>query len=129
MTETPGIDDALLKVKSSQGRVNESFITDNRALRKKKQKCKYMNVANNVDKSVVVDSMKNEEKNQIVANTRGKSYADIVRYDQHMSNKKDIDFAKMYRELLVCDKSMSSDMVNFLQTFVLTQQRFQIVLI
>ena len=86
MTETPGIDDALLKVKSSQGRVNESFITDNRALRKKKQKCKCMNVANNMDKSVVVDSMKNEEKNEIVANTRGKSYADVVRYDQNMSN-------------------------------------------
>ena len=52
----------------------------------------------------------NEEKIEIVANTRRKSYADAARYDQNMSCKKDIDSAKLYEELLVCDKSMSSDM-------------------
>ena len=35
MTETPGIDNVLLKVKSSQGRVNESFVMDNRTLKKR----------------------------------------------------------------------------------------------
>ena len=73
MTETPGIDTILLKVKSSQGRVNKSFITDNNTLRKKKQKCKPMNVVNKMYKSVVADSMKDEEKFEMVANTRSKS--------------------------------------------------------
>ena len=38
MTETPGIYDVLLKVKNSQEKVNESFIMDNRTLRKKEAK-------------------------------------------------------------------------------------------
>ena len=69
-----------------------------------------MNVANKMDRSVVEDSMKDEEKIEIVANTRSKSYADAVMYDQNMSCTKDTDFAKIYKKLLVCDKNMSSDM-------------------
>ena len=69
-----------------------------------------MNVANKMDKSVVKDSMKDENKIEIFASTRGKLYADAVRYDQNISCKKDNDFAKIYKELLVCDKSMSFDM-------------------
>ena len=44
--------------------------------------------------------MKNEEKIEVVATTRRKSFADTARYNQHMSYKKN--------KLLVCDKSMSS---------------------
>ena len=69
-----------------------------------------MNVANKMDKSVIENNMKNEEKIEIVANTRSKSFPDTVRYNQNMSCKKNIDFAKIYKELLVCDKSMSSGM-------------------
>lgn len=94
LTETPGIDKVLLKVRSSQGRLNECFITDNRTLRKKKQKCKAMNVTNKIDKSVDKDSVKYEDKFEIVASTRSKPYADAVRYDQNLSCKKDIDFCK-----------------------------------
>ena len=84
MTEAPDIDNVLLKVKSIQGRVNESFIMDNRTLRKKKQKCKAMNVASKMDKSVVENNMKNEEKIETVGKTRSKSYADAVWYDQNV---------------------------------------------
>ena len=62
MIETPGIDKVLLKLESSQGRVNESLITDNRALRKKKRKCKPMNLVNKMNKSMVENNMKPEEK-------------------------------------------------------------------
>ena len=55
-----------------------------------------MNVANDMDKSVVVDSMK-DQKIEVVANTWSKFYADVVRYDQNMSCKKDIDFAKTFK--------------------------------
>ena len=69
-----------------------------------------MNIANKMNKSVVEDSMKDEEKIEIVAKTQGKLCADAVKWDQHMSCTKDIDFAKIHKELFVCDKSMSSDM-------------------
>ena len=58
---------------------------------------------------MVENNMKDEEKIEIVANTRSKPYADAVRYDQNMSCNKNIDLVKFYNELLVCDKSMSSD--------------------
>ena len=45
MTEILAIDNVFLKIKSSQGRVNESFITGNHTLRKKRRKYKPMNVA------------------------------------------------------------------------------------
>ena len=41
--------------------------------------------------------MEDEKIIEIVANTRSKSYADAVRYDQNMSCKKDIDFAKFIK--------------------------------
>ena len=53
-----------------------------------------MNVTNKIDKSVDKDSVKYEDKFEIVASTRSKSYADAVRYDQNLSCKKDIDFCK-----------------------------------
>ena len=58
---------------------------------------------------MVENNMKDEEKIEIVANTRSKPYADAVRYDQNMSCNKNIDLVKFCNELLVCDKSMSSD--------------------
>ena len=96
MTETLAIDNVLLKVKSSQGRVNESFIKGNCTLRKMKQKCKPMNVAYEMDKSMVENNMKDEEKIEIVANNYSNSYVDAVIYDQSMSCKKSIDLAKIY---------------------------------
>ena len=96
MTETLAIDNVLLKVKSSQGTVNESFIKGNCTLRKMKQKCKPMNVAYEMDKLMVENNMKDEEKIEIVANNYRNSYIDAVIYDQSMSCKKSIDLAKIY---------------------------------
>ena len=96
ITETLAIDNVLLKVKSSQGRVNKSFITGNYTLRKKKQKCKPMNVAYEMNKLMVENNMKDEEKSEIVANSYSNSYVDSVSYDQSMSCKKSIDLAKIY---------------------------------
>ena len=52
--------------------------------------------------------MKNEEKNEIVANVVSRLL--ILLGMMKMSCKKNVDFAKIYKELLVCDKCMSSDM-------------------
>ena len=108
MTETLAIDNVLLKIKSSQG--NGFFITGNHTLRKKRRKCKPMNVAYEIDKLMVGNHMKDEGKIEIVANNYNNSYVDAISYDQSMSCKKSIDLAKIYKQLLTCDKSMSSDM-------------------
>ena len=110
MTETLAIDNVLLKIKSSQGRVNGFFISGNHTLRKKRRKYKPMNVACETDKLMVGNNMKDEEKIEIVANNYNNSYVDAISYDQSMSCKKSIDLAKIYKQLLICDKSMSSDM-------------------
>ena len=73
MTEILAIDNVLLKIKSSQGRVNESFITDNHTLRKKRRKYKPMTVAYEIDKLMVENNMKDEEKIEIVANNYSNS--------------------------------------------------------
>ena len=96
MTETLAIDNVLLKVKSSQGRVNESFITGNCTLRKMKQKCKPVNVACEMDKLMVENNMKDEEKIEIVTNNYSNSYVDAVICDQSMSCKKSVDLEKIY---------------------------------
>ena len=95
MTETLAIDNVLLKIKSSQGRVNESFITGNHTLRKKRRKYKPMTVAYEIDKLMVENNMKDEEKIEIVANNYSNSNVDAVSYDQSMSCKKSIDLAKI----------------------------------
>ena len=110
MTETLSIDSVLLKIKRSQGRVNENFISGNNTLRKKRRKYKPMNVAYEIDKLMVENNMKDEGKIEIVANNYNNSYVDAISYDQSMSCKKSIDLAKIYKQLLTCDKSMSSDM-------------------
>ena len=69
-----------------------------------------MNVACETDKLMVGNNMKDEEKIEIVANNYNNSYVDAISYDQSMSCKKSIDLAKIYKQLLICDKSMSSDM-------------------
>ena len=97
MTETLAIDNVLLKIKSTQGRVNESFITGNHTLRKKRRKYKPMTVAYEIDKLMVENNMKDEEKIEIVANNYSNSYVDDVSYDQSMSRKKSIDLAKIYK--------------------------------
>ena len=61
-----------------------------------KQKCKPMNVAYEMDKLMVENNMKDEEKIEIVANNYRNSYIDAVIYDQSMSCKKSIDLAKIY---------------------------------
>ena len=48
---------------------------------------------------MVENNIKDEEKIEIVANTRSKSYAGAVRCDQNMSYEKNIDLAKIYNEL------------------------------
>ena len=68
-----------------------------------------MNVAYEFDKLMVENNMKDEEKIEIVAKHYSNSYVDAVSYDQSMSCKKSIDLAKIYKQLLTCDKSMSSD--------------------
>ena len=73
MTETLAIDNVLLKIKSSQERVNESFITGNHKLRKKRRKYKPMTVAYEIDKLMVENNMKDEEKFEIVANNYSNS--------------------------------------------------------
>ena len=55
-----------------------------------------MNVAYEMDKSMVENNMKDEEKIEIVANNYSNSYVDAVIYDQSMSCKKSIDLAKIY---------------------------------
>ena len=95
MTETLAIDNVLLKVKSSQGRVNESFITGNCTLKKMKQRCKPANVAYEMDKLMVENNMKDEEKIEIFVNNYSNSYVDAVIYDQSMSCKKSIILAKI----------------------------------
>ena len=80
MTETLAID-VLLKIKSSQGRVNGFFITGNHTLRKKRRKYKPLNVAYEIDKLMVENDMKDEEKIEIVANNYSNSYVDAVSYD------------------------------------------------
>ena len=92
MTEILAIDNVLLKIKSSQGRVKKSFITGNHTLRKKRQKYKPMNVAY---KLMVENNMKDEEKIEIVAKNYSNSYVVAVSYDQSMSCKKSIDLAKI----------------------------------
>ena len=69
-----------------------------------------MNVAYEIDKLIVGNNMKDEGKIEIVANNYNNSYVDAISYDQSMSCKKSIDLAKIYKQLLTCDKSMSSDM-------------------
>ena len=110
MTETLGIDKFLLKVERSQGRVNEFFIKDNQILRKNKRKFKPVDVANKINKLMIENNMKDEEKIEIFSNTHSKLYAGAVRYDKNMSCKKNINLAKIYDELLFCDRSMFSDM-------------------
>ena len=80
MTETLAID-VLLKIKSSQGRINGFFITGNHTLRKKRRKYKPLNVAYEIDKLMVENDMKDEEKIEIVANNYSNSYVDAVSYD------------------------------------------------
>ena len=55
-----------MKVESSQGRVNESLITDNHTLRKEMQKWKPMKVANKMNKSVVKNNMKDVNRAHVV---------------------------------------------------------------
>ena len=55
-----------------------------------------MNVAYEMDKLMVENNMKDEEKIEIVANNYRNSYIDAVIYDQSMSCKKSIDLAKIY---------------------------------
>ena len=55
-----------------------------------------MNVAYEIDKLMVENNMKDEEKSEIVANNYTNSYVDAVSYDQSMSCKKSIDLAKIY---------------------------------
>ena len=81
MTETLSIDSVLLKIKRSQGRVNENFISGNDTLRKKRRKYKPMSVAYEIDKLMVENNMKDEEKTEIVANNYSNSYVDAVSYD------------------------------------------------
>ena len=80
MTETLAID-VLLKIKSSQGRINGFFITGNHTLRKKRRKYKPLNVAYEIDKLMVENDMKDEEKVELVANNYSNSYVDAVSYD------------------------------------------------
>ena len=63
-----------------------------------------------MDKLLVENNMKDEGKIEIVGNNYSNSYVDAVSYDQSISCKKSIDLAKIYKELLTCDKGMSSDM-------------------
>ena len=84
MTEILGIDNVLLKVKSSQRSISSQRSTILRTLRKKKQKFKPVNVGNKMNKSIVDNNMKNEEKIEIIANARSISYADAIRYNQNM---------------------------------------------
>ena len=55
-----------------------------------------MNVACEMDKLMVENNMKDEEKSEVVANCYSNSYVDAVSYDQSMSWKKSIDLAKVY---------------------------------
>ena len=69
-----------------------------------------MNVAHEMDKLIVENNMKDEENIEIVAKNYNNSYVDAVSYDQSMSCKKSTDLAKIYKQLVTCNKSMSSDM-------------------
>ena len=69
-----------------------------------------MNVIYEMDKLKVENNMKDQEKIEIVANNYSNLYVDAVSYDESMSCKKSIDLAKIYKQLLTCNKSMSSDM-------------------
>ena len=69
-----------------------------------------MNVAHETDKLIVENNMKDEENIEIVAKNYNNSYVDAVSYDQSMSCKKSTDLAKIYKQLVTCNKSMSSDM-------------------
>ena len=69
-----------------------------------------MNVVYKKDKLMVENNMKDEEKIEIVANNYSNFYVDAVSYDQSIWCKKSIDLAKIYKQLLTCNKSMSSDM-------------------
>ena len=55
-----------------------------------------MTVAYEIDKLMVENNMKDEEKIEIVANNYSNSYVDAVIYDQSMSFKKSIDWEKIY---------------------------------
>ena len=61
-----------------------------------KWKCKPENVAYEMDKLMVENNMKDEEKIEIVANNYSNSYVDAVICDQSMSCKKSIDLEKIY---------------------------------
>ena len=69
-----------------------------------------MNVAHETDKLIVENNMKDEENIEIVAKNYNNSYVDAVSFDQSMSCKKSTDLAKIYKQLVTCNKSMSSDM-------------------
>ena len=47
------------------------------------QKCKAVNVANKINKSMVENNLKDKQKIEIVAKARSKCYIDAVRYDQN----------------------------------------------
>ena len=55
-----------------------------------------MTVACEIDKLMVENNMKDEEKIEIVANNYSNSYVDAVICDQSMSCKKSIDLEKIY---------------------------------
>ena len=61
-----------------------------------KRKCKPENVAYEMDKLMVENNMKDEEKIEIIANNYSNSYVDAVICDQSMSCKKSIDLEKIY---------------------------------
>ena len=55
-----------------------------------------MTVACEIDKLMVENNMKDEEKIEIVANNYSNSYVDAVICDQSMSCKKSFDLEKIY---------------------------------
>ena len=61
-----------------------------------KWKCKPENVAYEMDKLMVENNMKDEEKIEIIANNYSNSYVDAVICDQIMSCKKSIDLEEIY---------------------------------
>ena len=61
-----------------------------------KWKCKPENVAYEMDKLMVENNMKDEEKIEIIANNYSNSYVDAVICDQSMSCKKSFDLEKIY---------------------------------
>ena len=63
-----------------------------------------MNVAYKMDKLMVENNMKDEEKNDITANSYSSLYDDAVSYDQSMSCKKSIDLAKIYKQFQLVTK-------------------------